>query len=122
MNCPEALSWFYKAAEHGNNNAEENIGYMFQNGLGVPTDYARAMSWFDKAAAQGNSDAENQLGWIYEYGQGVEPDDAKAVTWYRLSADQGNRHGINNLDYFKPVLEQRGSHVWKPAPNSQATA
>ena len=26
------------------NDAEENIGYVFQNGLGVQTDYAKAMS------------------------------------------------------------------------------
>jgi hypothetical protein len=52
---------------------------------------------------------------MYQHGQGVQPDDAKAVTWYRMSADQGNRHGINNLDYFKAVLEERGSGVWEAA-------
>src|SRR5260370_14225098 len=88
---------------------------MFQNGVGVPTDYAKAMYWFDKAAAQGKSDEENQLGWMYEYGQGVEVDDAKALTWYGLAADQGNRHGINNLDYFTAVLEGRGSGVLEAA-------
>jgi len=93
---------------------------MFQNGLGVPTDYAKAMSWFVEAAAHGNTDAENQLGWIYQHGQGVEPDDAKAVTWYRMSADQGNRRGIDNLDAFKEVLEDRGSGFWEAA-NSQVT-
>src|SRR5437773_12175271 len=65
---------------------------MFQNGLGVQTDYAKAMHWFVEAAAHGNSDAENQLGWMYQHGQGVEPDDAKAVTWDRMDADQRNRH------------------------------
>ena len=112
-NYTEALSWFYQAAEHGSDTAKENIGYMFQNGLGVQTDYAKAMYWFVEAAAHGNSNAQNQLGWMYQYGQGVEPDDAKAVTWYSMSADQGNRHGINNLDYFKEVLEERGS--WEAA-------
>jgi TPR repeat protein len=45
----------------------------------------------------------------------VEPDDAKAVTWYSMSADQGNRRGIDNLDYFKGVLEDRGSGDWEAA-------
>ena len=53
---------------------------MFQNGIGLQTDYASAMSWFVEAAARGNSNAENQLGWMYQYGQGVELDDARALT------------------------------------------
>lgn len=93
---------------------------MFQNGLGVQTDYAKAMYWFVEAAAHGNSDAENQLGWMHQHGQGVEPDDAKAVTWYRMSADQGNRRGIDNLCAFKEVLEDRGTGFWEAA-NSQVT-
>ena len=88
---------------------------MFQKGLGVPTDYAKAMAWFDNAAAQGNSAAENQLGWMYQFGQGVQPDDAKAVSWYRMSADLGNRRGADNLDAFKNVLEIRGSGDWDAA-------
>ena len=82
---------------------------MFQNGLGVQTDYAKAMSWFVEAAAHGNSNAENQIGWMYQFGQGVKPDDARAVTWYRMSADLGNRRGAINLDAFKNVLEIRGA-------------
>jgi len=93
---------------------------MFQNGLGVQTDYAKVMSWFVEAAAHGNSNAENQLGWMYQFGQGVKPDDARAVTWYRMSADQGNRHGIDNLNAFKEVLEDSGTGFWEAA-NSQVT-
>jgi hypothetical protein len=111
----EALAWFYKAAEHGSNDAQENIGYMFQKGLGVPTDYAKAMSWFVEAAAQGNSDAENQIGWMYQFGQGVQEDDARAVTWYRMSADAGNRLGSRNLGLFKNVLDIRGDGLWDSA-------
>ena len=45
---PRLCVWFYKAAEHGSNDAEENIGYIFQNGLGVQTNYAMAMSGSSK--------------------------------------------------------------------------
>jgi TPR repeat protein len=88
---------------------------MFQKGLGVPIDYAKAMSWFVEAAAHGNTDAENQIGWMYQFAQGVQEDDAKAVTWYRMSADQGNRLGSINLDAFKNVLEIRGDEFWDAA-------
>jgi TPR repeat protein len=118
QNYTEALSWFYKAAEHGNGEAQENIGYIFQNGTGVKTDYAQAMSWFNKAAVQGNGTAENQLGWMYQYGQGVEQDDAKALTWYSLSADLGNIHGKRNFQGFSDDLKDRGEGVWQSANSS----
>ena len=106
-----ALSWYYKAAEHGSNQAEENIGYIFQHGTGVKTDYAQAMSWFITAAAQGNSDAENQLGWMYQFGQGVQVDNARALTWYGLAGDLGNVKGKNNLQSLTDDLEDDGGEL-----------
>jgi len=110
----EALSWYYKAAEHGNAHAQENIGYIFQHGTGVKTDYAQAMSWFVKAAAQGNRDAENQLGWMYQFGQGIKTDNARALTWYGLAADQGSVQGSNNLQTLTDNLEDDGGE-WQSA-------
>lgn len=115
QNYAEALYWYYKAAEQGNGQAQENIGYMFQYGTGVPKDYAKAVSWFDKAAAQGNSDAANQLGWMFQFGQGVEPDNARALSWYQLSADQGNIHGKRNLEDFTFDLHEQGGGAWQSA-------
>jgi TPR repeat protein len=101
------LSWYYKAAQHGSDTAEENIGYMFQYGTGVPKDYDKARAWYYPAAFQGNGDAENQLGWMYQFGQGVKQDDAEAIAWYSLSAEQGNTHGQNNLQAINDDLEER---------------
>ena len=117
----EALSWYYKSAEHGNAHAQENIGYIFQHGTGVKTDYVQAMSWFNKAAAQGNSDAENQLGWMYQFGQGVKSDNARALTWYGLAADQGNVQGQNNLQSFTDDLQDNGGE-WQSATSAVSDA
>ena len=83
---------------------------MFENGIGVQTDYGRAMSWFVEAASLGNSNAENQLGWMYQNGQGVQPDDARALTWYQMAADLENIHGKKNLEDFTFDLEERGAY------------
>lgn len=106
-----ALSWFSKAAAHGSNAAEENIGYLFQKGLGVGTDYSQAMSWFIRASAEGNSDADNQIGWLYQFGQGVDTDNARALTWYGLAADLGNRKGQNNLRSLTDDLEDENGQL-----------
>ncbi|HKS65987.1 MAG TPA: tetratricopeptide repeat protein, partial [Candidatus Acidoferrales bacterium] len=108
QNYAEALSWYYKAAEHGSDEAEENIGYIFQHGTGVPVDYGKAMSWFVQAAVQGNGDAENQLGWMYQFGEGVQADDARALSWYQLSAARGNINGERNLEALSADLDEDG--------------
>lgn len=40
-----------KAADLGDAKAMYNIGYMYENGLGVKQDSAKAKEWFDKAEA-----------------------------------------------------------------------
>jgi len=57
----EALSWFYKAADHGNDDAQENIGYMFQHGTGVQIDYRKAMSGSIKPRGRKQQRRKNQL-------------------------------------------------------------
>ncbi len=89
----------------------ENIGYNFQNGVGVAIDYAKAWPWLYKAAALGSATAENQLGWMYQYGEGVPADNAIAVTLYQLSADQGNTSGKDNLSDLCVDLYQSGDKL-----------
>ena len=63
------------------------IGWMYDNGEGVPEDDAEAVRWYRLAADV--ADAQHNLGWMYANGEGVAEDDAEAVRWYRLAADQG---------------------------------
>ncbi|MEW6560686.1 MAG: tetratricopeptide repeat protein, partial [Pseudomonadota bacterium] len=67
----QAASWFRKAADQGDADAQYNLGVMYANGQGVPQDYAQAASWFRKAADQGYAAAQNNLGIMYANGQGV---------------------------------------------------
>ena len=43
--------------EQGNAAAQNNLGVMCGNGLGVPQDYIRAYMWWNLAASSGNKDA-----------------------------------------------------------------
>jgi TPR repeat protein len=47
------MEWYRKAAGQGNADAENNIGDLYENGLGVSQDYVQAMVWYRKAADQG---------------------------------------------------------------------
>ena len=48
-----ALQEFRLLAEQGHAEAQNNVGVMFGNGLGVSQDHAEAAKWFCKAAKQG---------------------------------------------------------------------
>ncbi len=77
-----------KAAEQGNAGAQSNLGAMYQNGQGVPQDYAKALQWYRKAAEQGKASAQNNLGVMYSKGQGVPQDYVQAHMWYNLAASR----------------------------------
>src|SRR6478736_5768405 len=62
---------YRKAAEKGDARAQYNLGLMYDNGLGVPQDYAAALRWYRKSAEQGDAKAQNEVGWEYELGAQV---------------------------------------------------
>ncbi len=43
-------------AEQGDADAQNKLGFMYDDGLGVPQDYAEAMKWYRNAAEQGQRD------------------------------------------------------------------
>ncbi len=60
---PGAVRWFRKAAEQGDPNAEANLEWYYEYGLGVKVfvDKNKALEWYKKAAEQGNDFAKKRL-------------------------------------------------------------
>ena len=52
-NFAEALSWYRKAADQGNAEAQNGVGLLYANGWGVAQDYGEARLWFDKRRRTG---------------------------------------------------------------------
>ncbi len=44
---------FVRHESQGHPQSQHNIGSMYNNGEGVPQDYAEAMKWYRRAAEQG---------------------------------------------------------------------
>lgn len=63
---------------------------MYEQGQGVPQDYAQAAIWYRKAAEQGDVDAQFSFGEMYYYGYGVPQDYAEAAIWFCKAAEQEN--------------------------------
>ena len=66
-------------AEAGVASAQNDLGFMYFLGGGVPEDDAEAVRWYRLAADQGLASAQNDLGVMYANGRGVLQDDAAAA-------------------------------------------
>jgi len=92
-----ALKEWRPLADQGDAVAQNNLGVMYDQGLGVPQDAVEAVRWYRLAAEQGDAGAQNNLGVMYKKGLGVPQNYGAAVRWYRLSADQGDAAGQAKL-------------------------
>ena len=69
------------------------IGWRYQNGIGVQLNIRTAMEWYLKAGEQGNEKAQKELGFIYDMNDMYE----EAFVWYQKAAAQGNVFAQNCL-------------------------
>jgi hypothetical protein len=76
------------AAEQGNAAARYSLGVAYQNGQGVPQEYAEAVKWYRMAAEQGHAAAQYDLGVAYSNGQGVPRDYSRSYFWLSLSVSR----------------------------------
>jgi TPR repeat protein len=81
-----ALRYWMPLARNGNALAQNNLGVMYQRGLGVAQDFRKAHSWFEKAAAQELAEANVNLGLLYFDGLGVSQDQQKAFSLFSIAA------------------------------------
>jgi TPR repeat protein len=115
MNPREIL----EAAERGDAEAQNRLGWMYEQGDGVERNREEAEKWYRKASAQGNGEARERLdellwlvehfrmanqgnacaqyalGKMYAYSGGhghLESDPVEAMKWYRKAAEAGHAH------------------------------
>lgn len=99
----EALTWFKKAADKGDQLSQYYLGLMYYQGKGVKKDYNQAFDWFTKAAAAGNEQAQYYLGFMYYQGEGIKKDYDKALDWFTKAAATGNKQA----KYYLKLLEEK---------------
>jgi TPR repeat protein len=92
-----ATRLFRPLADQGDTSAQNNLGLMYNRGLGVPQDFAQASMWYRLAAEQGVASAQDLIGEMYDRGQGVPQHYAEAVKWYGLAADENFCSGTEQV-------------------------
>jgi hypothetical protein len=78
------------SAEQGHAMAQNNLGFMYYNGTGVPHDDKEAVRWYRMSAEQGYAGAQLNLGVMYANGRGVPQDYKEAHAWLSVAKGNGN--------------------------------
>ena len=110
-NFGQAMSWYLKAAEAGDSEAQFLLARMLDTGAGSETDPAGAIKWYRAAALRGHAQAAFHLGEIYYRGTGVARDYTEAANWYQRAARAGSARAQFNL----ALIVERGRGVRRDA-------
>ena len=92
-----AMLDFLPLAYQGDANAQNYLGDIYYEGLGVPRSDDLAAQWYLKAAKQGYRKSQTALGTLYFDGAGVPQSYRKAIQWWRKAAVQGGPRAQNSL-------------------------
>lgn len=112
-------------ALRGNARAQALLGFLYENGFGVPRAYDAAADLYLRAAAQGDPFAQSRLGLSYDKGHGVPQDVVLSYKWLNLAAAHAAKR---DRDYYlrlrnavaskmtsDQILEgQRLALIWAP--------
>lgn len=74
-------------AKGGDPEAQNKLGWMYDQGLETIEDPKKAAEWYLKSANQGFKQAQMNIGVLYELGRGVDQDLLRAEEWYSKGKD-----------------------------------
>ena len=126
----KALQLYRPLAQNGEPGAQVNLGYMYDEGLGVPKDYREAVKWYRRAADQGDALGQNNLANMYRDAVGVPQDYVQAHLWFNLAAQRfatkekrdtaaKDRDVVAAKMTAAQIAEaQKLAQQWKPKPES----
>lgn len=108
----KALAWYRKAASTGDAWAQDNLGYMLQEGAGaVRKDIDEAAKWIQMAAEHGNASAQLKVSAAYFLGGGVTKDIHEGLRWLEKAASHEECDlDVQNARYSLGFLYRHG-HV-----------
>ena len=84
-------------ALRGNARAQGLLGFMYENGFGVPQAYDAAADLYRRAAIQGDPFAQSRLGLIYDKGHGVPQNVILSYKWLDVAAARATKR---ERDYY----------------------
>jgi TPR repeat protein len=96
----EAAKLFHRAADRGLAEAQFDLGYCLEKGVGLRPSLEQAVKWYSKSASQGYVLAQANLGVLYLKGQGIQQNLSEAFRLLSLAAESGNSKAFLGLAYM----------------------
>jgi len=93
----QAIKLLHKAVELGCVDAHFELGFIYEYGLGVDADPARALEHYLQAATQNNNMALNALGHFYGKAGSLGPDFELSFNYHLRAARAGNYDSVGNV-------------------------
>ena len=115
-----ALREWEPLAKQGHKHAQHNLGWIYENGNGVPRNHKTAVKWYRLSAEQGHVGAQTNLGAMFAFGKGVIQDNIYAHMWWNIAASPENKDATEKKDI--PARKKRDILAKKMIPSQIAKA
>jgi TPR repeat protein len=90
-----SLRLFTAAAQSGHAPSQVTLGFLFENGSGVPKDLGTALKYYVSAANQGDATAQMRAAYLYEQNVDEKVDGQnEARKWYKAAAQKGEMFAV----------------------------
>jgi len=96
------------AAARGDARAQAQLGFMYENGFGVPQNYVVAADLYQSAAAHGDVFGQSRLGLSYDRGHGVPQSVIFSYAWLNLAAAGASGR---QADYYRRLRDAVASKM-----------
>jgi len=106
-NFKQSLQFLGPLAESGDAESQHRCAIMYQNGLGLVANEAKAVEYMRAAAEQGHPVAQHGLGFMYMEGECVEKNAQEAIKWFTKAGEQGLVGSLTTL----AMMYQEGAGV-----------
>jgi TPR repeat protein len=106
----KSLSFFKKADELGFLSAAGQIGFIYNDGLGVEKDYNQAVFWHTKGAKMNDIYSESMMAYFYTKGFGVTQNIDSAKYWHQRVIDNSKTQKIN-IKYVKNIKKDSKENI-----------
>lgn len=92
--CVSNLAGLQQQAQAGSAQAQTDLGWCHEYGVGTAKNARQAAEWYEKAAAQGHAGSQAQLGLMYDTGMGgLAKNEQRAAQLYQQAASAGDPTG-----------------------------
>ncbi len=112
-----AFRLFLNSAKAGDVSAQLNLGYFYDEGIGVRVDKDKALRWYRRALAGGSVSAAGNIGLVFR-DRGILP---KAIKWLQRAIESGDDDSALELGklYLKHGRERDAVKALRIASRSQ---